>query len=486
MADPAFEWTEDEIRRVGHRVADLIARHLARLPGDPAFRPFPAALADELAAAPAPIGGASPDEVLDAFAREIEPYPFGNGHPRFYGWVNPPPSPMGIFGAALAAAMNPSVAGGNHAAVHLERQVAGWFKELVGFPADSMGLLVSGGSHAALTALAVARHRACRRRGWDLRATGLQGIPAPLVVYKGAEGHGCHQKAVELLGLGSDNLRVVPSDGELRMDPAALDALVAEDLAAGRVPVAAIASAGTVNTGAVDPLGPLADVCARRGVWLHVDGAYGAPAILDEGCAAALRPMARADSLAVDPHKWLYVPVDAGVVLVRDAAAMRDTFSLVPPYLRTDGDERGVQGPPWFSEFGMEQTRSFRALKIWMALRHLGLSGYRALVARDLAAARRLAERVRAAPDLVLWEPQGLSIVCFRHAGAGGGGEALDDLNRAVLRDIQLGGAAFLSSTVMAGRFWLRACIVNPRARLEDMDALVELVRAAARRRLGG
>jgi glutamate/tyrosine decarboxylase-like PLP-dependent enzyme len=485
MGQTAFEWTEDEIRRVGHRVADLIARHLARLPGEPAFRPFPAGLADRLAATPAPIRGTSPDEVLDAFAREIEPYPFGNGHPRFYGWVNPPPSPMGVFGAALAAAMNPSVAGGNHAAVHLERQVAGWFKELVGFPADAMGLLVSGGSHAALTALAVARHRACRRRGWDLRATGLQRIPAPLVVYKGAEGHGCHQKAVELLGLGSDSIRVVASDGALRMDPAALDAQVAEDLAAGRVPVAVIASAGTVNTGAVDPLGAIADVCARRGVWLHVDGAYGAPAVLDEGCAGALRPMARADSVAVDPHKWLYVPVDAGVVLVRDAAAMRDAFSLVPPYLRTDGDERGVQGPPWFSEFGMEQTRPFRGLKVWMALRHLGLSGYRALIAHDLAVARRLAERVKAAPDLVLWEPQGLSIVCFRYASGAAGGQALDDLNRAVLRDIQLGGAAFLSSTVMAGRFWLRACVVNPRARLEDMDALVELVREAARRRMG-
>ena len=483
---PRFEWPEAEIRRVGYRVVDLIARHLAGLPGEPVFRPFPGELAEALAAAPAPQGGATADEVLDAFAREVEPYPFGNGHPRFYGWVNPPPAVMGVFGAALAAAMNPSVAGGNHAAVHLERQVLGWFKTLLGLPAEAMGLLVSGGSHAALTALAVARHRACRRRGWDLRASGLQRIPAPLVVYKGAEGHGCHQKAVELLGLGSQSIRVVPSDGVLRMDPAALDAMLSEDLAAGRVPVAVVASAGTVNTGALDPLGALADVCARRDVWLHVDGAYGAPALLVEGCAEELRALGRADSVAVDPHKWLYVPVDAGVVLIRDAAAMRDAFSLVPPYLRSDGDERGVQGPPWLSEFGMEQTRPFRALKVWMALRHLGVSGYRSLVGRDLELARRLADRVRAAPDLVLWEPQGLSIVCFRYDAGGAGGEALDELNRAVLRDVQLGGAAFLSSTVMAGRFWLRACIVNPRARAEDMDALVELVRGTARRRLGG
>src|SRR5690348_17135296 len=235
--------------------------------------------------------------------------------------------------------MNRSVAGGNHGAVYLERAVLEWFKELLHFPASSMGLLVSGGSMAAVTALAVARQVVAARAGWSVRRDGLQGDSAPLVVYKSVEGHGCHQKAIDLLGIGSTNLRTVPSDASLRLVPAELDRLIRADLDAGRTPMAVIASAGTVNTGAIDPIAEIADVCRAYGVWLHVDGAYGAPAILTDTYEGALSEIARADSVAVDPHKWMYVPVEAGLVLIKDAQAMRDTFSLVPPYLRTDGNE---------------------------------------------------------------------------------------------------------------------------------------------------
>ena len=478
---PPFTWSADEIRRVGYRAVDLIAEHLTALPGEPAFRPVPPALADAFLSEPPPMAGEAPDAVLDRFARDVAPYPFGNGHPRFFGWVNSPPAVMGVFGAALGAAMNPSVAGGNHAAVWVERQVVEWVKALLGFPREGMGLFVGGGSAAAITALAVARHVACARRGWDVRARGLP--PARLRVYTSAEGHGCNQKAVELLGIGRANVREVPVDAALRMRPDALDAALAEDLTAGHVPVAVVASAGTVNTGAIDPLAALADVCRRRGVWLHVDGAYGAPAALTDEYRDELAALARADSVAVDAHKWLYVPVDAGLVLVRDAEAMRDAFSLVPAYLRTDGTTHGVQGPPWFSEYGAEQTRPFRALKLWMALRHLGVDGYRALVARDVALARHWADRVRAAPDLALWEPQGMSIVCFRVVppALADDGPALDALNQAVLGAVQLGGAGFLSSTVLGGRFWLRACVVNPRATAGDVEAVLAAVRDAAR-----
>jgi glutamate/tyrosine decarboxylase-like PLP-dependent enzyme len=484
-AAPPFAWSADEIRRVGYRAVDLVAEHLTALPGGPAFRPVPPALADAFAAEPPPAAGESPDAVLDRFARDVAPYPFGNGHPRFFGWVNSPPAVMGVVGAALAAAMNPSVAGGNHAAVWVERQVGEWVKALLGFPREGVALLVSGGSAAAITALAVARHAACARRGWDVRAGGLpplvDGRPARLLLYKSAEGHGCNQKAAELLGLGRANVREVPTDAALRMRPDALDAMLADDLAAGHLPMAVVASAGTVNTGAVDPLAALADVCRRRGVWLHVDGAYGAPAALTDEYRGELAALGRADSVAVDAHKWLYVPVDAGLVLVRDAGAMRDAFSLVPPYLRADGDARGVEGPPWLSEYGTEQTRPFRGLKVWMALRHLGADGYRALVARDVALARYWAGRVRASPDLELWEPQGMSVVCFRAAPPALAGDpaAVDALNRRVLRDVQLGGAGFLSGTVVAGRFWLRACVVNPRATEADVDAVLGAVRDA-------
>ncbi|MFL5539348.1 MAG: pyridoxal phosphate-dependent decarboxylase family protein [Longimicrobiaceae bacterium] len=476
-------WTADDVRRAGHRVAGIVAEYLAALPDGPVFRPVPADAAAAMRAEPAPRAGVPMDALLDEFERAIAPYPFGNGHPRWFGWVNSPPAPAAVFAEALAAAMDPSVAGGNHAAVHLEHQVAGWLKEMVGFPPESMGMFVSGGSAGALTGLAVARFAAARRMGWDVRRDGLRGFPAPLRVYAAAEAHGCNQKAVEILGLGSGAIRTVPADGALRMDPAALDAMIAADLAEGAVPMAVVATAGSVNTGAIDPLEAVADVCARHGAWLHVDAAYGGPAILTDHYRDALAGLARADSVALDPHKWLYVPVEAGFVLVRDAQAMRDAFSLVPPYLRTDGDEAGVQGPPWLSEYGVQQTRGFRALKAWMALKHHGLDGYRRMIEHDLAMADHLAARVASEPEMELLEPRGLSIVCFRLAPAAHAGDdaALDALNRAVLTRVQLGGRAFITGTVVRGRFWLRACIVNHRTVEADVDAMVDAVLAAAR-----
>ena len=240
------------------------------------------------------------------------------------------------------------------------------------------------------------------------------GVPSGSSCTGAAKGTHVIKKPVELLGLGHASLRVVAADSDLRFDPSALDAVISADVAAGFTPMAVVASAGTVNTGAIDPLDAIADVCVRHNVWLHVDAAYGAPALLTSAYRSPLAAIARADSVAIDPHKWLYVPVDAGLVLMKDAAVMRDAFSLVPPYIRTDNDVHGVQGPPWLSEFGAEQTRPFRALKVWAALRYFGIEGYRALIEHDLALARHMARRVRERSDFELWEPQGLSIVCFR------------------------------------------------------------------------
>jgi glutamate/tyrosine decarboxylase-like PLP-dependent enzyme len=338
-----WEWSAEEIKRVGYRVVDMIAQHLTDLPQEPVFRPFPSDLASRYLNSVPPESGRESDEILAMFAREIEPYPFGNGHPKFYGWVNSPPAIMGIFGDALASAMNPSCAGGNHAAIYVERELINWFRQILGFPAGSMGLLVSGTSMAALTALAVARHV---RSGYDVRTKGLQGVPAKLTFYRSAEGHGCHQKAIELLGIGNENLRSVPHDEALRMLPKELDARIRQDREGGYMPIAVIASAGTVNTGAIDPLDEIADVCARQNVWLHVDGAYGGPAILTRRYAKELSAISRANSIALDPHKWLCVPVEAGLVLVREGTSMRSAFSLVPPYLQTDGNTEGVTGLP--------------------------------------------------------------------------------------------------------------------------------------------
>jgi glutamate/tyrosine decarboxylase-like PLP-dependent enzyme len=477
-----LEWTADEIRRVGRVVVDLIADHVDALPREPVFQPVPPAIAEQFASTPAPANPVPPDDILRAFSETIEPYPFGNGHPRFWGWVNSPPALMGVFADALAAAMNPSCAGGNHAAVYVEHQVLQWFRDLLGFPAASMGLLVSGGSMATMTALAVARHV---KSGVDVRADGLRGAPAPFAFYMSTEAHGCARKAIELLGFGSSSIRTIPSDDEYRMRVDALDLALVEDRARGVRPIAVVATAGSTNTGAIDDLAAIADVCRRHDVWMHVDAAYGGPAILSADYARELRAVSRADSIALDPHKWLFVPVEAGLVLVRDADAMRSAFSLVPPYLRTDGNAAGVGGPPWFSEYGFQQTRGFRALKVWMTMQQFGLSGYAAAIDANIALARCLADRVRVSSDFELMAPPGLSVVCFRVRDGSLGDAAIDELNRSVLEGLQLGGEAFLTSTELRGRFVLRACIVNYRSTRDDVDRLLDAIRAVVRARRG-
>jgi aromatic-L-amino-acid decarboxylase len=483
-----WAWSPDAIRHVGHLVVELITQHLTSLPERPVFTPFPPALAERFLSADIPHAGQHPEEILAEFARDVEPYPFGNGHPRFYGWVNSPPSVMGIFAEALAAAMNPSVAGGNHAATYVERQVLNWFKSLLGFPASGMGLLVSGGSIATLTGLAVARHvQLTAKLGVDVRAAGLHSVGRHLRVYTSPEGHSCIRKAVELLGLGSDNLRLVPVDAQRCMQAHALEAAIQQDLADGHLPIAVAASAGTTNSGAIDPLTALRHLCDRYGLWLHVDGAYGAPAILSSRYRQELEPIALADSVALDPHKWLYIPVEAGLVLIRDGQAMRDTFSLVPPYLRNDGTTDEIFGLPWFSEYGVQQTRGFRALKVWMSLKHHGLSGYTEAIERDLALAEHFAHLVDASPDLQRLAA-GLSVVCFRYAPPQWRADAkrLDALNKTLLETLQRHGQAFLSSTTLDGTFVLRACIINPRTTPEDLEYLVTLVRELGAQLAGG
>src|SRR5689334_3852972 len=239
--------------------------------------------------APPPVAAASADDILREFSSTIEPYPFGNGHPRFWGWVNSPPAVMGVFADALAAAMNPSCAGGNHAAIYVEHQVLNWFKQIVGFPSESGGLLVSGGSMATLTALAVARHV---KAGGDVRALGLRGLPGQLVIYTSEDGHGAVRKSGELLGIGNAGLRIIPIDEHHRMRLDALEAAIVADRATGMRPIAVVASAGTASTGAIDPLAEVAAVCRRHDLWFHIDGAYGAPAILSGRYRDALAPLA--------------------------------------------------------------------------------------------------------------------------------------------------------------------------------------------------
>jgi aromatic-L-amino-acid/L-tryptophan decarboxylase len=479
--------TPAAFRQLAHAAVDLIADHLDGIGNRPVFVPMTPSERAALLERPLPHDGLDPEALLALVGREIFAHPMGNGHPRFFGWINSPPTPVGVVGDLLAAGLNPSCAGGDHAAIYVERAAVRWLMELVGFPVEgSMGLLVSGGSMASLTCLAAARHRAAAANGWDVRARGLRDFPASLVLYLSEEGHSCMRKASELLGLGRDAVRTIPVDGDFRMDVRALREAVTADRSAGRRPFCVGASAGTVNSGAIDPLDDLAALCQAENLWFHVDGAYGAIGAADPALAPRYRGLERADSLALDPHKWLSVPVECGCALVRDGQLLRDTWSLVPPYLRTE-EGKGFGGLPWYSEYGFQQTRGFRALKLWMTLQHLGRSGVARLVHRHVALAHRLAASVDAAPNLERVAPVTLSVVCFRYVPPGWSGDAarLDVINKLLVERIQAEGRAFVTGTVLGDRYALHACVLHYGTSEADVDALIDVIRQTGARLTG-
>jgi aromatic-L-amino-acid/L-tryptophan decarboxylase len=464
--DPSAE--TQAFRRAAHTLVDGVADHLAALPSGPVWQPLPDALRVRLRDAPLPEDGTALDELVAATLRDVLPHAMGNGHPAFFGWVNPPPSEAGIAASLAAAAMNPSVVAGDHADVHLERAVVRWLAELVGFPHEpGGGLLCSGGSAATIICFAGARSRALTAVGHDVRRDGLAGAPR-LTAYVPAEAHSCVRRALELLGVGSAAMRGVPLAAG-RLDAAALRAAIAADRAQGAVPALLVGSAGTVNSGAIDPLDELAAVAEAEGVWFHVDGSYGAFGVLDTTIAHRFRGMERADSLALDPHKWLGVPVDAGCALVRRGDDLRDAFSLIPPYLRQDtGAAVGT-----FGEYGPEQTRPFRALKTWATIAARGRSGLAAQIARANRRAHELAALIEREPELELAAAPETSIVAFRARPAACPAARLEQLNRALPEAVQARGRAFVTGTVFDGRETLRACIVHPDTRAEHLETLV-------------
>jgi aromatic-L-amino-acid decarboxylase len=465
----------EAFRRSSRTLVDGVTDHLAALPSRPVWQPLPDALRERLLDLQLPEQAAALDDLVAVMLRDVLPHPMGNGHPAFFGWVNPPPSPAGIAASLAAAAMNPSVVAGDHADVHLERVVVRWLAELVGFPhAPGGGLLTSGGSAATIVCLAGARGRALAALGHDVRRDGLAGAPR-LVAYVPAEAHSCVRRALELLGLGSRSMREVPLYSG-RLDIPALRATIAADRAGGAVPALLVGSAGTVNTGAIDPLSALADVASAEDLWFHVDGAYGAFGVLDPAIAGRFRGMERADSLVLDPHKWLGVPVDAGCALVQRGDDLRDAFSVIPPYLRQDtGAAVGT-----FAEYGPEQTRPFRALKTWATIAARGRAALAAQVARSNRLARELATLVEHEPELELAAHPETSIVAFRARPAGCPPARLDELNRALPEAVQARGRAFVTGTVFGGRETLRACILHPDTRSEHLAILISEVLATA------
>jgi glutamate/tyrosine decarboxylase-like PLP-dependent enzyme len=461
--------------------ARIAAGHLDGITDRPVWRPVPEELQAGLTGQTLPERGLDPERLLAVLEQDVLAYPMGNGHPAFFGWVNAAPHPAGIAAALLAAAMNPSSAGGDHADVYLERAAVRWIAELIGYPHEpGAGLLTSGASMATIVAVGAARQRALAGIGWDVRERGLSGA-ARLVAYGSEEVHSCVRKAVELLGIGSANLRAMPVDASGHLEPTALREAVRADRAAGAVPFLVAGSAGTVSTGAVDPLGDLAAVCAEEGLWFHVDGAYGGLGVLDPLIAPRYAGMERADSVALDPHKWLQVPAGVGCLLVRDRRQLRDAFSYVPAYLRDDS--AGQLG--WYSEYGIEQTRPPRSLPVWAAIAARGREGVAADITACTSTARLLGGLVERDPDFELAAPVETSIVAFRYAPAGISPDEADRLTREAAGAVQAGGRAFVTDSVFRGRPILRACLINPATGAEDVSLLLDQVREAASGRRG-
>lgn len=382
----------------------------------------------------------------------------------------------GALAEFLAAIQGSNLGGGNHAAARMDDQVVGWLKEMVGFPPDASGTLTSGGSEANLIGLTVARNVMA---GVDVRAEGIGALPRPLRFYASDQVHGCHLKAMEAFGLGRKALRLIPTTQDFQIGLAALRAAILEDRTAGLKPVCIIGTAGTVNTGAVDDLGTLADLAAEERLWFHVDGCIGALVAIAPVNAPLVAELERADSIAMDPHKWLHAPFEAGCALVRDAGAHRDSYALSAAYLQ--GTSRGLAAAPWLYDFCPQTSRGFRALKIWMALKEPGAAKFGRLIDQNIAQAHYLGALIRATPDLEIAAPTRINIVCFRHCPEFVlDAEGLKQWNIEIMLRLQEEGVAALSDTTLGGAHCLRVAITNHRTRRADLDLLVERVGAVA------
>ena len=470
-----IEMTSGAFREAGHDLVNQIADWLDALPQGPVVRDeSPADVRRAMNAdCSLPDSGADPRALLTDAARLLFRHSLFNGHPRFFGYITSSPAPIGALGDLLASAVNQNVGSWRLAplATEIEAQTVRWIADLIGFPSDGGGLLVSGGNMANFVCFLAARTAKIA----GVRSGGLRSTPTSIYVYASAETHTWIQKAADLFGLGTDAIRWIPTDTAQRMDPVALEAQIVADKRDGGLPFLVVGTAGTVGTGAVDPLAEIGRVCRRQDVWFHVDGAYGAMAARVPGAPEDLLAMSDADSVAVDPHKWLYAPVEAGCVLVRRLDDLRRTFSYHPSYYHFDQEVTN------YYEYGPQNSRGFRALKVWLALRQVGRSGYLQMIGDDMRLAKYLHELVRQHPDFEAMT-QHLSITTFRYVPqdlrVAPGEDREDDLRRLnedLLSRIERSGQAFLSNAVVGGKFALRACIVNFRTSREDIESLLPL-----------
>ena len=465
----------DEFRAMGHRLVDDIAALLDAIRKKPvAPGKKPSEVRALLGQASLPETGEDPGLILEDATRLLFRNSTFNGHPRFFGFITASATPIGILGEMLAAAVNPNAGAWilSPAATEIELQTVRWMAELTGFPVNCGGIFVSGGNMANMLCFMAARAKAAR-------VMAESGSGKQLRCYASVETHTWIEKAVDITGLGAASICRLPIDRQGRISATHLREAIDRDIREGAAPFLVVATAGTTNTGAVDPIAEITDVCREREVWLHVDGAYGAPVAALPGASQDLVAIGSSDSLAIDPHKWLYAPLEAGCALVRDKADLLRAFSHHPHYYHFE-DIEGEAGTN-FHELGPQNSRGFRALKVWLALKQVGRSGYVEMISQDISLARKMFEAVSAAPLLEAFTCE-LSIVTFRFVPARLRNSPSDDadylnrLNEEILSVLQLEGEMFLSNATIDGKFLLRACIVNFRTTTDDARAVAEIV----------
>jgi glutamate/tyrosine decarboxylase-like PLP-dependent enzyme len=470
----------EEFRELGHKMVDQIADFMTSLPERPVTTgESPSKIRGLLGEHPLPQHGTDAKELLEETATLLFNHSLFNGHPKFWGYITSSAAPIGALADLLAASVNPNVGAWtlSPVATEIERQTVRWIAEMVGYTPDCGGVLVSGGNMANFVCFLAARHA---KAGWNIRENGmLDEEGRPLQVYASTETHTWIHKAADMFGLGTASVRWIQTDAQLRMDSSILRQEVQKDIHNGNRPFLVIGTAGSVSTGVIDPLVELSEICREYNLWFHVDGAYGAFAAVLPEAPSELAGMRNADSIALDPHKWLYAPLEAGCVLVRDAEILRDTFSYRPAYYKFDE----VGGEPVVSlvEYGPQNSRGFRALKVWLGLRQVGRSGYQRMISDDIKLAERLFELADSHPELEAVTHH-LSITTFRYVpqelqtNDEETATYLNKLNTEVLTRLQEGGEAFVSNAVLNGKYVLRACIVNFRTSLKDIELLPEIV----------
>ncbi|WP_299350911.1 pyridoxal-dependent decarboxylase [uncultured Shimia sp.] len=470
--DPA-DW--DDTRKLAHKLVDVAVDHTRDVRNRAVWRDMPSDIRERFEA-PLPQDPTVLENVMIDVNEAVLGYPMGNIHPRFWAWYMGTSNFTGAMADFIAAIQGSNLGAGNHAASLIDNQVVSWLREMVGFPDYASGTLVSGGSVANLIGLTVARNT---KSGIDIRQEGVAAMDKPMRFYGSDQIHSCHQQAMETLGLGNRALVRIPSKSDLSMDVDALRAAVESDRKSGLNPACVIATAGTVNTGAIDDLMAISEFCKTEGLWFHVDGCIGALLAIAPENKWRVTGIEFADSVALDPHKWLHAPFEVGCALVRDKSAHLKTFSLTPEYL--EPAQRGLAAAEFLHDYGIQTSRGFRALKVWMSLREHGVKKFGRLIDQDIAKAAYLTDLIDQASEVELLFPTNINIVCFRYDPGGCDEGRLKSINTEIMLRLQEDGTAVLSDTTVHGQHCLRVAINNHRTRTEDLDLLIsEVVRLGA------